>query len=865
VTTTSPLNNATNVAVATTITINLSEPIVAASVDADSIPVLANLTGIGQVQVAGVYSVNAAGTQIVFSPLAPLPGNTQIRVSVNNNSTIKDLAGNNLTFLQVLFTTAIAADTTPPQLVSVTPVNGSTGVGRSAVVTLTFSESLMPSTINGSNFELFNGTTPLNASVSRSIDNRTVTLSTTLPANTTITVVVSSEVTDLAGNPLPDFESEFTTGPDVDVTTASILSMRPASGSAAVPATSSITLFLSEPVDAATVPPALRVAQNGALVPGTITVTGGGVAINFTPTAPFAGGAVVQLFLRNARDTAGHVIPNFEGQFTTASDPLTSVPTVLRTSPSGSEAPRNPVVEIEFSEPLDPTTVTTDNALLLDQNFVPVSTTISVRNGNRVIRLVPTVLPLQAGQFYRIQVLGGLRDLQGQAVVAQFVGSFSTAPTTDDITPTVSLVTPPNGATNVGINALIRVRFSEPVNPLTVDATTIRVTSGAFVNVPASISFSANNAEVAITPLTALPDNSLLTIAITGVQDQAGHPVTPLTTTFTTRTGTDNDGPSVIASNVFTSQPNVPVNTVFTVEFDEPVDPQSVNDTSIVLRDNTTFLSVPAVVTLSANGRTVTLDPAADLAANRSHSFFVNFNTTVRDLAGNFGTSFSLSLTTSPTPDTTGPQVAATNPANTLTAVPTNAVVQIFFDEPIAPTSVGQVNLIVGGSALTVTRALSNSNRTLTLTPSRLLSANRLHTISVAGVRDTAGNLIAATVTTTFTTRSGIDGIRPAIASFTPAANTTNVPVSTQARVTFTEALNPLSVLNNNSVVVRVTNTGAIVPTTTSFSADFRTVILTPLMPLAPATQYTIAVVNTLTDIAGNAIASFGSANFTTQ
>ena len=45
---------------------------------------------------------------------------------------------------------------------------------------------------------------------------------------------------------------------------------------------------------------------------------------------------------------------------------------------------------------------------------------------------------------------------------------------------TVLGVSPPNGATAVGVNALLVVTFSEAVNPLTVDGSTIQVTGPGF-------------------------------------------------------------------------------------------------------------------------------------------------------------------------------------------------------------------------------------------------------------------------------------------------------------------------------------------------------------------------------------------------
>jgi hypothetical protein len=199
-----------------------------------------------------------------------------------------------------------------------------------------------------------------------------------------------------------------------------------------------------------------------------------------------------------------------------------------------------------------------------------------------------------------------------------------------------------------------------------------------------------------------------------------------------------------------------------------------------------------------------------------------------------------------------------------LADVPTNARIQALFDEPIDATQLEQVVLLQGATPLAVTRALSNGNRTLTLTPPTLLAPDTPHTLVIAGVPDTAGNLMAGATQAAFTTGAGVDLTAPVVTAFAPPHNTSGVPVDVAPQVTFNEAIDPLSVTNN--VVLRLTATGVLVPVTIGFSADYRTVTLTPLAPLASGTQYTIAVINfSVRDLAGNVISTSGTATFVTQ
>ena len=520
-------------------------------------------------------------------------------------------------------------------------------------------------------------------------------------------------------------------------------------------------------------------------------------------------------------------------------------------------------MDVEISEAVNPATVTQDTVRVFNQTFQQIiPTTRTLRAGDRIIRMAPSS-PLNAGETYFIQVLSGLQDLQLQGVNGGLF-SFSTGTAADTVAPAVAAVSPPNGAANVGINAVVRIRFSEQINPLTVSGDTIQITASGFTAVPASISFSATDTEVAVTPLQPLPVATVMTIHVSGVEDGAGQAVAPITTSFTTGTGADTLIPFLTGASVFAGQTGVPVNSVLVGEFSEQLDPLSVSTLSVSLRDNVTFQTVPATVALNPDGRTITVTPTTTLAVSRSHTVFFNFGTALRDLVGNHASGASITFTTSSASDATPPTVLLTVPNDTLTDVPTNTRVLALLDEPIDATQLEQVLLLQGGTPLVVTHALSNGNRTLTLTPPTLLAPNTAHTLVIAGISDTAGNTMAGATQATFTTGAGIDLTRPVVTTFAPPHNTSGVPVNVAPQVTFGEAIDPLSVTGN--VVLRLTATSVLVPVTYGFSADYRTVTLTPAAPLEAATQYTIAVINfSVRDLAGNVIATTGTANFVTQ
>jgi hypothetical protein len=113
-------------------------------------------------------------------------------------------------WVDVVFSTTVPPDTTPPTIVTVTPASGATGVSTATTVTVTFSEAVAPSTISTSTIQLQDPNhNTVAATVTYNASTFTATLqpSSALVANTTYTATVKggttgSVVKDLAGNAL---------------------------------------------------------------------------------------------------------------------------------------------------------------------------------------------------------------------------------------------------------------------------------------------------------------------------------------------------------------------------------------------------------------------------------------------------------------------------------------------------------------------------------------------------------------------------------------------------------------------------------------------------------------------------------------
>lgn len=125
-------------------------------------------------------------------------------------------------WVDVVFNTSVAPDTTPPTVQAVLPGNGSSGVATNTAVRATFSEALQAASVSTATFELRdNAGQPVAAQVGYDgvTFSATLTPSALLAPNTTYTATLrggsgGTAVLDLAGNPLAaDFSWAFTTAP----------------------------------------------------------------------------------------------------------------------------------------------------------------------------------------------------------------------------------------------------------------------------------------------------------------------------------------------------------------------------------------------------------------------------------------------------------------------------------------------------------------------------------------------------------------------------------------------------------------------------------------------------------------------------
>jgi hypothetical protein len=854
-----PAYGAGGVATNTAITLVFNNPLDPATVNSTTLSIQVGNSS-NQV-IAGSYALsttNVPNDTVVFTPDSPLPVNQYIYVNVYNGP--YDLAGDNadtsglnsyqwITYFNTNGSTATPAPSAFT-VVAFTPSAGATNVGLRSPVTATFNRSFNPNSVNSNDYALFNGDgqTPWcsGGSYSHSQDGTSISFNCgVLPSSATLTAMLGGGLKDWNGDGLTPYTSQFTTTYYDYNTHGSVTSVRPANAANGVNASLPIVLYFNLPLNVSGANSGIQVAENNVAVAGTVQVLDGGYTLVFTPSAPWTPGALIQWWTTSSlTDTYYNATFNTtSGYFYVAGSTATLTPTVQVVSPlsnNTSVAP-NAFFDIQFSTPINSATVNTNTIYLIDETTsLHVAATYSEPQPN-VVRIVPTSNLTHNGILYVNYGTSGLQSTT--SVPAAYYGQWYYPTGSADTTlPLVTSAVPYNGANNVGVNDQPGVIFNKSIDPVSVNNNTFQVTNGG-TPLAGSYWFNSTNTRVNFVPNAPLPANTTLVMTLNGVLDQVGNPVT-YSSSFTTGATPDITAPYVVWTSV-TSSESIPTNAAITIQFSESMDATTFstgNSGDIYIYDTLLGVRVPATLTWNSTQSVAYLLPNSPLAAGREYYFYVNNGT---DLAGNQVTGIETTFYATYTSATTAPTVINFNPLSGANGLGTNVIIEAQFSAPVDPNFLTGVTLSQGGSTISTTPVLSAGNTVLQLVPSAPLSPNTIYVMTIAGVKDPAGNTVA-TVTNTFTTGAIYDITPPSVVSTDPVSCSNNSPYEANCpaygtnvipKIVFNKPLNPITV-NNTTFQMYVQDTSQLIPVTISLSANGLEVTFTPLIPLLPNTEY---------------------------
>jgi methionine-rich copper-binding protein CopC len=638
-----------------------------------------------------------------------------------------------------------------PTVISETPASGASGVATNAAISVTFNESIQPSTISFALKDPSGNVIP--TTLSSYVDTSHIATFTTgaaLNSSTVYTASVSG-AEDPSGNPMAAAVNwSFTT---------------------AASSTAFYTLWSSS-----TAPTTSSANDNGSIELG----------VKFR--SDVSGFVTGIRFYKGAGNTGTHI-----GNLWTGTGQLMATATFANETASGWQ-------EVDFA-----------NAVAVTANTVYVASYFAPLGHYAADAAYFATNGVDNGPLHALSNTAGAGDgVYGYSASSAFpAGTFNStnywvdvvfnAPSSK-IAPVVSDHTPIAGATGVGVGTAVTATFNESIQPATLSFV-VRDSSGT--TVPATVSYDDTTHIATFAPINPMHGAGLYTVTISGATSSAGIAMAaPATWSFTT---------AATSSYTLWSVGAVPATTSFTDGASLELGVKFRSDANGVvtgirfykgagnggthignLWSSTGQLLATATFTgESASGwQTVTFATPVSITANTQYvasyfapvghysadaGYFANAGVDSGPLhalsnAAGGGDGLYVYAGSSAFPNNSynstnywidvqftavPPNVASHTPASGASNVPVGVPIAAVFSGSIVPSTLSFVLKDAGGNVVPATVAYDDTTHTATLTPTMPLNASTTYTATVSGAQDSSGNTLPAPVAWSFTTSAG--------------------------------------------------------------------------------------------------------------
>ena len=496
---TDPANLETSVALNKVITITFNENMNPATITNASITIT------GASAVAG--TVTYSGKTATFTPSSSLAVNTTYTGKVT--TAVKNETGN---ALQADYIWTFSTGTTlSPVVISTDPANNVTNVPLNKMVTATFNMPMNPSTINTTTFKLMQGTTAIAGVVTYSNNTASFTPNSPLVSNSLFTATITTGAKNSIGTALAaNYNWSFTTG---TLTAPTVISTDPTNNATAVLLNKVISGTFSEVMSPSSInATSFTLMQGSNVVTGTVTYSGS--TAYFTPTLNLLESSVYTATITTgAKNPAGTSLANnYVWTFTTGTS---LAPIVISTDPLNNQVgvDLNKTVTATFNMSMDPLTINA-TTFTVKQGVNAVAGTVTYTGSTASFN---STLPFATNTVYTATITTGAKNLAGTAMAANYVWTFTTG---TSLAPIVISTDPTSNAVNVPLNKVITASFNMPMDPLTINFTTFKLSKSG-LPVAGTVTYSGSTAS--FTPSSNLSINANYTATITtGAKNPAG-------------------------------------------------------------------------------------------------------------------------------------------------------------------------------------------------------------------------------------------------------------------------------------------------------------------------------------------------------
>lgn len=298
----------------------------------------------------------------------------------------------------------------------------------------------------------------------------------------------------------------------------------------------------------------------------------------------------------------------------------------------------------------------------------------------------------------------------------------------------------------------------------------------------------------------------------------------------------------------------VPFRQVISATFNEEMDAATINQSTFIITkaDGSTITG-----TVTYSGATALFTPSVPLTPNSTYS--ARIKTGAKDVMGNalqadYVWTFSTGMLIVP-------MVSNTDPLNNAINITLNKTITATFSVPMNPLTLNSSTFTVKQGTNTVAGVITYSGSTVSFTPTNLLTANTVYTVTITtGAESTADASLAANYIWNFTTAAA-----PTVTVTDPFNNATGVNLSKTVTATFSVHMDPLSI---NATTFTLKQGTTVIPGVVTYTGG-NTASFNPVNSLDPGLTYTATITtgakSTLAiPLANNYVWNFTTANTVT-
>ncbi len=440
--------------------------------------------------------------------------------------------------------------------------------------------------------------------------------------------------------------------PPPDPTPPVVLTTDPVNGALSVPLNTSLTFTFSKQMQASTFNDStVSVVSNYVAVTGTFTCTDSVVVFkpdqNLSPNTQYTvtiSSMVTDIYGIPMSNNASIV-------FSTAALPPPRVVDILPANRSKNISPAT-TVSILFSQPMDPTTITT-GAIRVSNVNGDVLGNVYYNTSLAAAVFTPYYPGFINNTNYSVTVSPTVKSATQSSLADAFVASFQTGASADTTPPSVASTFPAAGDTAVSVNAPISVTFSEPMDLSTVTPAHFLVSQGTD-SIPGTLMYFGTSA--IFSPSSPFKYATTYTVTVTGnhapndygVMDLSDNSLaTDYTWSFTTEAqGPDTVPPTVLMTFPTSSQTNVPIYNQVVALFSKSMLASSITPSTFSVADQN---GNPVAGDIKTTGAVAVFTPRQVFAYNTSYSALITpgaVDVAGNTLAGNTGAGYGWPFTT---------------------------------------------------------------------------------------------------------------------------------------------------------------------------------------------------------------------------